>query len=369
MKSKIDIFRPIAAVTRGCRGIESDHSSGGHLHCTIFRKKRQGSSKSGQITAKVPSDDDSFVISYPAEAWPPVAIPGSESIDSKSTADKRKQKLDRSVPLQTTSSDSRGAATPTLTPQHPSYYKIEMQGSKAQLSAGDDNSVKITPDHNDNIKSTGTQSRNITRAPHIAEEGLELPRPPLKAHEMGTKWTVSENGDIIAIPQVNRPAKSTPLAPSAAPPTFHEVIAKLGVPSLNSDDSGLPILTKASSDSMSETDSHSNEFGPESPPRMNRELLGHKSLFQEEGSSSSGRQSSKGSRSTTPTGINIDMSRLNSNTIMADKVADAENEQQQRKPRGCVLSQILDLFNYTCGVGAVCRDANCFSSGQAVAVA
>ncbi|KAL3804841.1 hypothetical protein HJC23_006613 [Cyclotella cryptica] len=379
MKPKIDIFRPIAAVTRGCRGVEADESIGGQLHCTIFRKKRQGSSRSGQSVVKA-SSDESFVLSFPAEAWPPAAIPASESTDTKSTAERQRRNLNRSVPIQVESSESRGAGTPILSHQHPSYYKIEMQGSQVQLSAGDDNSIQIAPDHNDNIQSAGARNGSITRASPIADQSLESPDLPLKAHEMGLKWTVSENGDIVAIPSSNNPAPSTPTKSSHLPPMFQST-AKLGVPSLkDSEDSNPPILTKASSDSMSDSDSNELTL-PESPPRMNRSLLGHKSLFQEEESrsSSSGRGSdrSRSTKSRSSPVNNFDVSKINNSSIVADNLAspDDANKQQHYRSGGCgsrvdVMSQILDFFNFTCGVGAVCRDANCFSAPeQSVSVA
>lgn len=379
MKPKIDIFRPIAAVTRGCRGIEADDSTGGQLHCTIFRKKRQGSSRSGQSVLKA-SSDESFVLSFPAEAWPPATIPASESTDTKSTAERQRRNLNRSVPIQVESSESRGAGTPVLNHQHPSYYKIEMQGSQVQLSAGDDNSIQIAPDHNDNIRSAGARNGSITRASPIADLTMESPRLPLKAHEMGLKWTVSENGDIIAIPNSTDQAPSTPTKSAAVPPMLHDT-AKLGVPSLkDSEDSNPPILTKASSDSMSDSDSNELTL-PESPPRMNRSLLGHKSLFQEEESrsSSSGKGSDRSlsNKSRHSPVNNLDMSKINGDSIMANNSAcpEDQNNQQRYRSGGCgsrvdVLSQLLDFFNFTCGVGTVCRDANCFSAPeQTVAVA
>jgi len=379
MKPKLDIFRPIAAVTRGCRGVDADESIGGHLHCTIFRKKRQGSSRGGHSVVKA-SSDESFVLSFPAEAWPPATIPASESTDTKSTAGKQRHKLNRSAPIQVESSESRGAGTPVVGHQHPSYYKIEMQGSQVQLSAGDDNSIQIAPDHNDNIQSAGARTGSITRASPIADQSLESPHLPLKAHEMGVKWTVSENGEIIAIPNSHDLAPCTPTKPSHVPPMFQNT-AKLGVPSLkDSEDSNPPILTKASSDSMSDSDSNELTL-PESPPRMNRSLLGHKSLFQEEESrsSSSGRGSdrSRSTKSRSSSVHNPNVSKINNNSIMSDNFVSSEdqNHHQPFKSSGCgsrldVMSQILDFFNFTCGVGTVCRDANCFSAPeQSVAVA
>lgn len=219
-----------------------------------------------------------------------------------------------------------------------------MQGSQVQLSAGDDNSIQITPEHNHNIQATGPK-HNITRASPIAERELESPVPPLKAHEMDQKWTVSENGDIVAILSQEH-ILSTPLEPS---PSFN----KLGVPSLkDSDDSNPPILTKASSDSISEA---SNELIlPESPPRMNRSVY-DKSLFEESSRSSSGTRSRS-----TPSPV-IDMVEVQN--AMEDMPEDAK---KRGGFRGDFIGQILDLFNVTCG-GGVCRDVNCLSSNGAQA--
>ncbi|KAL7505967.1 hypothetical protein ACHAXN_005529 [Cyclotella atomus] len=338
MKPKIDIFRR-------CRGAEPSNEFG-HLHCTIFRsKKRQDSSRSGQTANKASTDDDSIVLSFPAGVWPPnQAIAGSESTDTKSTSDKR-GRLNRSIPLQVESSESRGTITPITNQLHPSYYKIEMQGSQVQLSAGDDNSIQITPDHNHNIQATGPK-RNITRASPIAEQGFESPVPPLKAHEMDHKWTVSENGDIVAI-QAHH-VLSKPPEPSLS---FH---SKLGVPSLKDSDSTPPILTKASSDSISEA-SHELTL-PESPPRMNRSVY-DKSLFEESSRSSSGTRS----RATkTPSPVNDNMIEIQN--IMEDMPEETKNR------GGCgrtdFMGHILDFFNLACGT-VVCRDANCLSSENA----
>ena len=353
MKTKIDIFRPIAVVTRGCRGIEpSNQVSHGESHCTIFRRKRHGSSRSGQSMNKGASDDESFVLSFPAEAWPPSAIAGSESTDTKSTVGKRRQKLDHSVPLQVESTESRGTTTP-MTNQHlPSYYKIEMQGSKVQLSAGDDNSIQIAPDHNSNIQATGPK-RNITRASPLAEQCFESPPLPLKTHEMDHKWTVSENGDIIAI-HANEPILSTPPELSL---NYEHV--KLGLPSLkDSNDSDPPILTKASSDSISD---YSNELIlPESPPRMNRSVY-NKSLFQEDSSrsSSSGKASLRSRCTKSPSPVNIDMKNVH--TIMEDvHVPDHKRNRGGCGSRLDFMGQMLDFFNLTCGA-IVCKDVNCLS--------
>jgi hypothetical protein len=322
------------------------------MHCTIFRKKRQGSSRAGQTVNKGPSDDDSFVLSFPTDTWPPAAIVGTESTDTKFTTDKPRQGLNRSVPLQVESSESRGATAPLTGQQHPSYYKIEMQGSQVQLLAGDDNSIQITPDHNHNIQSTGSKN-NLARASPIAEQSFESPRLPLKASEMGQKWTVNENGDIVALSA--RPYLSTP---SESSPPLH---TKLGVPSLKGSDSSPPLLTKASYDSLSDD---SNELTlPESPPRMNRSIY-NRSLFQEDSSrsSSSGKVSLRSRSTKSPSPVNIDMKEVQ--TIMDD----VPMSEEQRKHAGCgridFMSQLLDFFNLTCGAAVVCRDGNCLSSPE-----
>lgn len=346
MKSKVDIFRPVAAVTRACRAVESaNEPAGSQLHCTIFRKKRQCSSRSGLSTNKGSNDDDSYVLSLPANGWPPnQAIVGSDSTDTKSTSDKR-GRLDRSIPLQVESSESRGAATPITIQQRPSYYKIEMQGSKVQLSAGDDNSIQIMPDHNHSIQGTAPK-RNITRAAPVAERESDSPVSSSKAYEMDDKWTVLENGEIVAL-QHKKQILSTP--PEASP-SFD----KLKVPSLSDPDSNPPILTKASSDSISEA---SNELTlPESPPRMNRSVY-DKSLFEESSRSSSGSRRTK-----TPSPV---IGMAEAHNIMKDIPED------KKKRGGCgrrdFLGQILDVFSFTCGT-VVCRDVNCLSSNGSQAV-
>ena len=298
------------------------------------------------------SDDESFAMSFPAEAWPPSAIAGSESTDTKSTIGKRRHKLNHSVPLQVESSESRGTATPIKNQHLPSYYKIEMQGSTVQLSAGDDNSIQIAPDHNNNIQATGPK-RNIARASPLAKQSSESPTFPSKSQEMDHKWTVSGNGDIVAIHASNQ-VLSTPPGSSL---NYEHV--NLGLPSLkDSNDSEPPILTKASSDSISD---HSNELIlPESPPRMNRSVYSN-SLFQEDSSRSS--SSGKGSRSTkTPSPANTDMKDVP--TIMEH----VPMPDRKRTRGGCgsrldFIGQMLDFFNLTCGA-AVCRDANCLSTPE-----
>jgi hypothetical protein len=334
MKQKIDIFRPIATVTKGCRGMESsdEHSQ---LHSSIFREKQLGTFRSGPSLINDPSDDDNFVVSFPSYLWPPNAtnIADSESTDIESISSKRKRYLNHSVPLRVESSESSSAA---MTMKHPSYYKIEMNGSEVQLSAGDDNSIKLTHDHNDNIRASGPKG-NITRASPIAEQGIESQSLPPKAHALDRKWTVSEKGDIVSV--------------HIKPVLFtrSSEYVKLSVPRVEDSDSTPPLISMASSDNLS---INSNELIlPESPPRMMRSLY-DKSLFKEYTSVSISGKAPLCSPNQPSSPVNIHI------------IKDMSAVEEKRN----LISQLLDFFNLTCGA-IVCRDTNCLTSSMPVEVA
>jgi hypothetical protein len=379
MKSKIDIFRPLAAISRGCRGGSSDDNEPVQAplqQCTTIFRKSPASSKDRGVSTS--ASGESFVLS--TNVWPPPDIPGSESIDSKSSEKhnrKQKQlhKLGRSPPIQVSSSDSRGTPSRSSAGHHqqqqptpPSYYKFEMQGDLVQLSAGDDNSIQITPEHNEQIKLTGSKNRNITRASPVVESAPSSSSLPLKASDMGHKWKVSETGDIVAVP-LGSSSCSESAENYHSNTTKSASDCKLGVPSLkdsyssnncsndHQDDttySAPPLLTQASSDSG---DSADNELVlPESPPPMNRSLLGHKSLFQEDGSRSSKADSSSKHSKTSKTSTTSSSGDNRSNT-----------SRNSNRGGGCgirldLMSQVIDFFSLACGT-SVCK-SGCFSKEQ-----
>ena len=370
-----DIFRPLATTTR-CKGdssstdeVSSDHRS----HSNIFRKKRlRGRSISGQCI-----EESTSLVSFHADAWPPPAMMAvSESTDTKSVASKSSRRkggahrpLDRSIPVHVNSADSRGQTPSPHLVSHPLYYKIEIHGSQCELCAGDDNSVQITPEHNQNIQATGPRLRSIDRAAPLAQtRSLESPLIEEVDTSHHHNWAVSDTGAIVKVPNktVVVVVSETEPEPTFAPTHSPHKPSSSPPPNQNSYYSSLPILTKASSDSASNTSKSSHELLPESPPQVNRTVY-EKSLFEESFSRST---SSGKSRSTKAppciSGSNGHDSRRNSpiirkvtfsedmptNSKKSRGVKEGEDMPNKQKRNACRLdfmSQLWDFVNLTCG--------------------
>jgi len=339
-KGAVEIFRPIAAVTR-CGGIGSNGDSR-EIQCTtnIFRSKGRGFSKAIDPSC---STDESIVLSFPAEAWPPHDIPGSESAESKITTERRKQNIGRSVLLKNESDESGTPHRLASSKEPPSYYKIEMQGSVVQLTAGDDNSVRIDSHHNERLKQAGSKSSDLTRAAPIEERSQDSPE---KRHCVGAgqkcRWSVSENGRITNIPEPPHLPQLTENHNEANSGMLKktELSKKLGTKGgdLNLDP---PLLAKVSTDSLSSASSH--EFLPRSPPRMTRTAL-ISSLFQEDASRSTGSKQSYSKASSKKHRSSV--SSISTNSVPGGKGCGARFD---------VISQLIDFFSLNCCQTTVCK--------------
>lgn len=316
MKSRVDIFRPLAAATRSCR---PDSAT------SIFRRK----DKSGSPPRSADSDD-SFVVSVPPGDWPPHKDTlGSAASDSTSA----NGRLRTSVPLLTGTTVSSGAeegspssvlgssrrTTAVRVTPPPSYYKIEIDpenDEKLQLTAGDDASVQFTPElHNQRLQLANDgfdlgeslrvrRENGIARASPVGERAdrracgpTDYERPPSRQ-----RWTIGDGGAIVAVPPSPSEVSMTHAKPSARRPR-HGRDDDLSVP---------PLLVKADSAGSSSSGGSSSEGSPlagddfvcceeegaevlalESPPRMTRSVLSP-SLFQDSVSGESSRSSSQG---------------------------------------------------------------------------
>ena len=339
-KRGVDIFRPIAAVARCATG-DSAEPRGMQCSTNIFRRKGRGVSSG--------SSDESIVVSFPADVWPPPEIPGSESTESKSM-DRHKHNLDRSAPVQNHSDDhgtpNRREFPRSKTP--PSYYKIEMQGSVVQLSAGDDSSVHIEPDHNNRIKLAGAKSRNIIRASPINEHVAESPSST-SSIETGHKWSISESGRIVKLnPPPHLPHFSKSVAARPGQPKSVKLSDKLRNTG-GTTESTPPLLARLSTDSLSS--GSSNEFLPESPPRMTRSAM-VPSLFQEDASRSTASKHSKTSSN-----------RKNRTSISSNSTNSVP------RSRGCgarldFMSLVIDFFSMNCCQATVSQSNRCSSLGR-----
>ena len=394
-----DIFRPHASTTR-CKGDSSStdevssssndhHSRSSHRHSNIFRKKRL---RGQGIISDQCIEEISSLVSF-GGAWPPPPMMAvSSSTDTKSIASKcgggsSRRKggplLDRSIPVQVDSADSRNAATPSprlIHNHHPSYYKIEIDGTQCQLYAGDDNSVQITPEeHNRNIQATGgPRLRSIDRAVPLASTRSQSPllmeeEEVIAETSHDHNWTVSDTGAIVKVPNKSvEVAVSPEQPPQSEQPSVVSFNYSPQKPSSSQYNnyyySSLPILTKASSDSGSHASSKSsNELLPESPPHVNRSVY-EKSLFEESFSRStssgksrstkavSGGNEGRGRRSPIIRKVTFseDMP-TNSNKSRNVKKEEEEGDGMSNKPKrnnACRLdfmSQLWDFVNLTCG--------------------
>ncbi|KAL9187554.1 hypothetical protein ACHAXT_001657 [Thalassiosira profunda] len=383
MKPKVDIFRPLAAATSSAKARLPDSSS-------IFRRSHHDNRPQNSHGE---DDDEDFVVSTPPEPWAPLPV-GALSASTSDGHGAQQKGLEVSAPLPSVSSGEASTPASPVSPSRttglrslraggrspkkgkaspPSYYKIQLvdngddsdasgSGGMVQLTAGDDASVQIAPDHNEGLQlaastnsSRARRQRRIVRASpvvehaasgqesieHEADEGVghHIHRGSHHAHEADKRWTVSDGGQIIAVPpspsrvsmthdyEVRRTEEKTESVSALAspseylcappvPPLMEMETELLADPEKPTDegDAALsvpPRLVKANSsgssssegsfvseghiDTMAMVDEEEGEeVSLESPPRMNRSLLSI-SLFQESLSTSS-----KGSRAGTP---------------------------------------------------------------------
>mmetsp|Transcript_57733 Transcript_57733/g.122492 ORF Transcript_57733/g.122492 Transcript_57733/m.122492 type:complete len:438 (-) Transcript_57733:111-1424(-) len=230
MKSRVDIFRPLAAATRGCRP-ESATS--------IFRRNNKKLGDCGNGGGAADDDDESFVVSVPAGDWPPHrAALSSKSEGTCASSPQKELRTSAPLPAGTTSTSEDRAGSPlgasasarrtTFVTPRPSYYKIELDPDNenvVQLTAGDDSSVQFTPEvHNKQIRMVTDESKKpIVRASPVVEPVIEHHEaieheiaagsakvetirnvsddgPVPKQPHQSMKWTVSDSGRIMAIP-------------------------------------------------------------------------------------------------------------------------------------------------------------------------
>ncbi len=339
-KGAVEIFRPIAAVTR-CGGIDSNGDSR-EIQCTtsIFRSKGRGFSKAIDPSC---STDESIVLSFPAEAWPPHDIPGSESAESKNISERRIEKIGRSIPLNNESDDVGTPRRLTSPKEPPSYYKIEMQGSIVQLTAGDDNSVYIDSKHNERLKQAGSKCSNLIRAAPIDERSHDSPEKTLHNEiSRNGKWSVSDNGKITKIPDLPHLPKLSERDADTTSGQLKktELSKKLGTKG-GDPNYQPPLLAKISSDSLSSESSH--EFLPRSPPRMTRTAL-ISSLFQEDASRSTGSKHSNSKASSDKHKSSV--SSISTNSMPGGKGCGARFD---------IISQLIDFFSLNCCQTTVCK--------------
>lgn len=320
-ESGVGAFRPIASAS-GCNGSDATNYV---PYCTIFRV---GAGGKGTDDTDVDScSDDSFVMSIPGHSWPPHNIPGSESADSSKFAEKalRRRKLDRQLPLQEESPMRNSKSSTQGSP--PSYYLIEMQGSNACLLSGDDNSVQITPDHNKRIVSSKGKNMDLIRASQIVQPATSGDPSTPKRDEMSLShvWSVTDSGIIQVVSNISHGGNNVCKTPPAS-------VKKESCHPGN--DSNMPILAKASSDS---NDTKSEDgFILESPPRMTREKF-DSSFLQDDIS----RHSSSGRRSTSS-------KSHRSNQSLGSGGSNRASGCGLRGQRDDFVSVLLDFFSSAC---------------------
>jgi len=417
MKSKVDIFRPLAAAKRGCR---ADSAT------SIFRRNNNNNQKkihrgtNSKISKGDNADDDDdddddeesiVVVSTPPGEWPPHKATLSSTASELTNSPHKPLKTSAPLPFSadsandavvssgnndgnccTSSSPRTSTATATMTTTtmsttqvaSPSYYRIELDpenDNMVQLTAGDDSSVQFTPEvHNRQLQMAIEDDRNkgiIRASPVVERKEMPIEATPSqhssqrRHHEImhqqqqqqpQQRWTVSGNGKIIAIPP----------SPSHVSMT-HDYVHKKGKGGDNeNDDLSLPpMLVKANShgDSSSQSsaddmiDNNSyissnslrNDRNLESPPRMTRSIVSQ-SLFQDSIGSSS-REGSQGSRRSR-TG------RKNAAGSSSDGDAEKCNAGGcgTRLPSFDFFGTLLDVFSLN---GACCRQAKSASCAGA----
>ncbi|KAL7548688.1 hypothetical protein ACHAWF_011954 [Thalassiosira exigua] len=243
MKSKVDIFRPLAAAA-SVRGPSAIFRRAHHHPSSSARPpERDGEasdSGAGRPAADVaPSGstgDESFVCSVPPGEWPP--HPAAASSGSDSARERRGQNRgleigaevvgtseDRSLTPQSQRGRRRDSSTVT-TASGPSYYKIELvkeDGAEGtvRLAAGDDASVQFGPEHNEGLlvdrpRDDGDDEREKRGIPRAAPVGsLEADAADVSAstkrkkgeRDAKQKWTISDGGKIVAIPPSPSPTR------------------------------------------------------------------------------------------------------------------------------------------------------------------
>lgn len=254
-----------------------------------------------------------------------------------------------------------------------------------QLTAGDDSSVQLTPDHNEqliqlaNVVDVNKKNNIIRASPIVEHEAIELDHEAhsvnvirangaaicassLQQHDPSQRWTISDNGDIIVIPpSPSRVSMTHSKKPSKTDHGHDEASSSLSMPpslvkanssSDSSSSSDNDSLLSATNDSIAKECPPSGSESLESPPRMTRSVI-TPSLFQEsiEGSSKGGSTST----------ISANGSKSRSNKLQSNKKGRQTPTTSQRSS-GCgtrfdFLSQILDVFSLN---GACCHQGvNC----------
>lgn len=254
-----------------------------------------------------------------------------------------------------------------------------------QLTAGDDSSVQLTPDHNEqliqlaNVVDVNKKNNIIRASPIVEHEAMELDHEAdgvnvirangaairassLQQHDPSQRWTISDHGDIIVVPpspsRVSMPHSKKPSkidhghdeasSSSSTPPSLVKANSTSDSSSSSDNDSFL----SATDDSIAKECPPSGSESLESPPRMTRSVI-TPSLFQEsiEGSSKGGSAST----------ISANGSKGRSNKLRSNEKGGRTPTTSQRS-RGCgtrfdFLSQILDVFSLN---GACCHQGvNC----------
>mmetsp|Transcript_24681 Transcript_24681/g.53242 ORF Transcript_24681/g.53242 Transcript_24681/m.53242 type:complete len:443 (+) Transcript_24681:282-1610(+) len=433
MKSRVDIFRPRAAATRGCRPNCGSATS-------IFRRSSNNNNNNNNNHNQQPSsqptksncssESEPYVISVPPGQWPP-----HEALSSASEGTNAAQhaQLDRSAPLPTggttsssssnsydassplTASRKQSASTSTNSPTTticksktpPSYYKIELVrggcdigggddycDNMVQLTAGDDSSVQLTPNHNDGIiqlaniahHQDGNNSSNIIirASPIVEHDAIEhlamsfhndihcsqqgaTGNPTLcteQHNDASQQWTISDNGKIIVIPPSPSRVSMTHLkkprhfnndddhdhnassSPLSMPPLL--VKANSSSSSSSSDDSFLSDTNNDHSIAK-ECPPYCESESLESPPRMTRSVITPSLFFESVNGSSKG-----GGSFSSSGGSNSRSKSKNKNGKTTGSYQRSRSSSPSNNGGGCgtrfdFLSQILDVFSLNGG--------------------